>query len=115
MIYFACSLKICSSNFIVAFRTYERILRAPLAFLHLVCWILSFYSYPLIAFLLLTYYVCYKYLEYVKFFKVYPYMRKYWWAAALADFSPVVIGLEAWRTLSDSSWEIGDGGRTVPY
>ncbi|KAE9366737.1 glycosyltransferase family 2 protein [Stipitochalara longipes BDJ] len=102
-----------NDNFIVAFRTYERILKAPLAFLHLVCWILSFYSYPMVAFPLLAYYVYYKYLEYVKFFDNYPYMRRYWWAAVMVDFSPVIIGLQAWRTLSDTSWEHGEGGRKV--
>ena len=100
------------SHFIVAFRTYERILKAPLTFLHLVSWILSFYLYPVIACPLLAYYVHYKYLEYVKFFTNYPYTRvraSLGGPAVLVDFSPVVIGLEAWRTLSDNSWEHGEG------
>lgn len=84
-----------------------------MAFLHLVCWILSFYLCPFIALPLLAYYVYYKYLDFLKFFANYPYMKKHWWAAVLVDYSPVFIGLEAWRTLSDNTWEHGEGGREV--
>lgn len=46
---------------------------------------------------------------YDKFFAEFPYMRKHWLAAVAVDFSYLVIGPWAWMTLSDNSWERGEG------
>lgn len=97
-------------NFLVARKTIERILKAPLAILHIIAWWYSLKAYPKMTLLLLVWYM--KAIfgpSYWKFFKEYPYMTRHWWAAVLADFAYVVVGPWAWLTLWDTTWERGEG------
>ncbi|KAE8444648.1 hypothetical protein EG329_014396 [Mollisiaceae sp. DMI_Dod_QoI] len=93
----------------VARKTLERIFKAPLGVMHVLAWIICFRSYPISTLLLAAYYVHGMVPGYHKFFTEYPYMAKYWWAAVLLDFSYVVVGPWAWLTLSDTTWERGEG------
>lgn len=82
-----------------------------MALCHLIAWIFSLRQYPTSTTLLLAYYVALKYRDYRAFVAKYPKMRKHAWAAMLVDFSTILVGNWAIVTLSDNSWEHGEGGR----
>ncbi|KAI9054622.1 hypothetical protein LZ554_001775 [Drepanopeziza brunnea f. sp. 'monogermtubi'] len=101
------------NHFLVNFRTYERVLKFPLTLLHLIAWPFSLYQHAWATLLLLSYYVFYKVRDYRSFVASHPHMRKHALAAVLMDFSPLVVGGWALATLSDNSWDVGDGGSRV--
>lgn len=97
------------SNFYIARKTIERLFKAPLTIAHFIAWVASFYRFPITTTCLLIYYI-YKLIPgYRKFFADNPEMKKYWWAAVVVDFSHIFIGPWAWLTLSDTTWERGEG------
>ena len=100
-------------NSLVKRKTIERILKAPLGLVHFIAWILSFYSHPVKTFILFAVYAYLALPGYQKFFRAFPYMKKYWWVAVLVDNSYVIIGIWAWMTLSNTTWERGEGGWKV--
>ncbi|KAK0101588.1 hypothetical protein ONS95_006752 [Cadophora gregata] len=98
---------------LIVFKTWERILKTPIILIHLFAWACSFYYNPFTALGFLSYYAYYKYKDVSKFLENYPYMRKYWWVVIMQDFSGLYFNLKAMLTLSDASWERGEGGRNV--
>ncbi|KAJ5052053.1 uncharacterized protein L3040_001813 [Drepanopeziza brunnea f. sp. 'multigermtubi'] len=101
------------NHFLVKFRTYERVLKFPLTLFHLIAWPFSLYQHAWATLLLLAYYVFYKVRDYQAFVASHPHMRKHALAAVLMDFSPLVVGGWALATLSDNSWDVGDGRARV--
>ncbi|PVH73701.1 glycosyltransferase family 2 protein [Cadophora sp. DSE1049] len=100
-------------HFLIVFKTWERLLKTPIILIHLFAWFFSLYYSPLTTFCFLSYYAYYKYKDVSSFLDKYRYMRKYWWVVVVQDFSGLYFNLKAMLTLSDASWERGEGGRKV--
>jgi hypothetical protein len=47
-----------------------------------------------------------QYPSYKAFLNQYPYMKKYWWAAVLADYHYILVDIWAWCTLNDVSFRV---------
>ncbi|KAK0753716.1 hypothetical protein B0T18DRAFT_484379 [Schizothecium vesticola] len=97
----------------VARRTVERLFRDVLLYVHLWAWWGTFRTWPALGAVLLGYYLGQKVVSLQGFFAGYPYMRRYWWAAVLGYYGPVLVAPWAWLTLGTEEWFLGDdvGGR----
>lgn len=100
-------------NGFVARRTVERVFRDLLLYLHLWAWWGTFWTCPVLGAVLLGWYLGQKVVSLEGFFAEYPYMRRYWWAAVLGDYGPVLVAPWAWLTLGTEEWFLGEdvGGK----
>ncbi|KAN0099403.1 glycosyltransferase family 2 protein [Hyaloscypha variabilis] len=95
-------------SFFVARKTFGRLLRPVLTTCHLLAWVFTFLSGGrtcVFALLLVAWYILESYPSYRNFFAEYPYMRRYWWAAAGQDFFYLIQDYVCWMTLNDIRWE----------
>ncbi|KAK7941495.1 Polysaccharide synthase [Apiospora aurea] len=79
--------------------TVERVLRPLISTVHIAAWAATAVCWPQFALLLLKYYVIEALPSYWRFFREYPYMRKYWYAAVAADYVYILQDYWAWATL----------------
>lgn len=88
-----------------------RLLRVPLALIHLVGWALCLRHHPVIALGFLAFYIHSMIPAYRAFWATYPYMfsLRNLLAAVAVDFSPIPIGLWGILTINTDSWVHGDG------
>ena len=89
-------------------KSIERVLRDWLALIQLVAWCLSMVQRPGLTLLLLAYYVLRMIKSYQKFFAEYPYMRRHWWAAVLADYTALLVAPRVWWTIGLEEWCLGE-------
>lgn len=88
-----------------------RLLRVPIAIIHLFGWVLALKHHPLIALGFLVLYVRSMVPKYRAFWATYPYMFSphNLLAAVATDFSPILIGLWGILTINTDCWVHGDG------
>lgn len=88
-----------------------RLLRVPIAMIHLAGWVLAFRHHPVIALGFLASYIHSMVPTYRAFWATYPYMFSFrnLLAAIAVDFSPIPIGLWGILTINTDSWVHGDG------
>jgi hypothetical protein len=79
-----------------------------LLYVHLWAWWGTFRTFPVLGAALLGYYVGQKAVSLEGFFAQYPYMVRYWWAAVLGDWGPVLVAPWAWLTLGTEVWCLGE-------
>lgn len=89
----------------VARKALERAFRPVLSTAHIVAWVATARFWPRFALLLGGYYVLASLSGLGAFLRKYPYMRRYWYAAAAADYVYILQDYWAWATLNDTSWE----------
>ncbi|KAK8084013.1 hypothetical protein PG996_002794 [Apiospora saccharicola] len=89
----------------VARKTLERVFRPVISTVHILAWIVTALFWPRFALLLLGYYVLESVPGFATFFRKYPYMVKYWYAAVAADYIYILQDYWAWATLNNTSWE----------
>lgn len=75
-----------------------------MTWIHIAAWAGSARTWPRFTLLLLMYYVWLAVPGYRAFFREYPWMKKYWWAAVLVDHFYVLQEPWAWLTLDDTTW-----------
>lgn len=95
-------------NAFVARRTVERVFRDLLLYAHLWAWWGTLRTCPVLGAALLAWYLGLKLVSLVGFFAEYPYMRRYWWAAVLGEYGPVLVAPWAWLTLGTEEWFLGE-------
>jgi hypothetical protein len=95
-------------NYHIARKTIERILKGPLAFLRLWALWASLRQWPICTLALLVYYIWAMVPEYQAFFDRYSFMRRYLWAAILADHMAILMSPWVWLTLGIDQWYIGE-------
>lgn len=88
--------------------TLERALKGPLAVIHLWAWWASLKQWPLCTLALLAYYLWRMVPGYRAFFDSYPFMRRHWWAAVLADHICTLLQPWIWLTLGVDEWYTGE-------
>ncbi|KAK7711151.1 hypothetical protein SLS63_012743 [Diaporthe eres] len=95
----------------ILYVTFMRLLRVPIAIIHLVGWALALRHHPVVALGFLTFYVHSMVPTYRAFWATYPYMfsLRNLLAAVAVDFSPIPIGLWGILTINTDSWVHGDG------
>ncbi|KAG6353321.1 hypothetical protein INS49_007493 [Diaporthe citri] len=95
----------------ILYVTLMRLIRVPIAIIHLVGWALALRHHPAIALGFLTFYVRSMVPTYRAFWATYPYMfsLRNLLAAVAVDFSPIPIGLWGILTINTDSWVHGDG------
>ncbi|POS74905.1 glycosyl transferase family 2 [Diaporthe helianthi] len=95
----------------ILYGTVVRLLRVPVALIHLVGWFLSLRHHPLIALGFLAFYIHGMLPTYRAFWATYPYMFSLGnlLAAVAVDLSPIPIGLWGILTINTDSWVHGDG------
>lgn len=95
----------------ILYVTFVRLLRVPIAMIHLVGWVLALRQHPVIALGFLASYVHSMIPTYRAFWATYPYMfsLRNLLAAIAVDFSPIPIGLWGIFTINADSWVHGDG------
>lgn len=95
----------------ILYATLMRLIRVPIAIIHLLGWALALKNHPVIALGFLTFYVHSMIPTYRAFWATYPYMfsLRNFLAAVAVDFSPILIGLWGILTISTDSWVHGDG------
>lgn len=88
-----------------------RLLRVPIAIIHLFGWALALKHQPLIALGFLAFYIHCMAPKYRAFWATYPYMfsPRNLLAAVATDFSPILIGLWGILTVNTDCWVHGDG------
>lgn len=95
----------------ILYVTLMRLLRVPIAMVHLVGWALALRHHPVIALGFLAFYIHSMIPTYRAFWATYPYMFSLgnFLAAVAVDFSPIPIGLWGILTINTDSWVHGDG------
>ncbi|KAG8156407.1 hypothetical protein KVR01_013748 [Diaporthe batatas] len=95
----------------IVYVTLMRLLRVPVALIHLAGWALCLRHHPVIALGFLAFYVYSMVPTYRAFWATYPYMFSLGnlLAAVAVDFSPIPIGLWGILTVNTDSWVHGDG------
>ncbi|KAH8780838.1 hypothetical protein F5883DRAFT_637724 [Diaporthe sp. PMI_573] len=95
----------------ILYGTFMRLLRVPIAMIHLAGWVLALRHHPVIAVGFLVFYIHSMAPTYRAFWATYPYMfsLRNLLAAIAVDFSPIPIGLWGILTISTDSWVHGDG------
>ncbi|KAL1861367.1 hypothetical protein Daus18300_008898 [Diaporthe australafricana] len=95
----------------ILYATINRLMRAPVAIVHLLGWVHAFRHQPVLATGFLAYYIYKMVPTHRKFWTTYPYMLSLpnLLAAVAVDFSPIPIGLWGLFTLDTDSWVHGDG------
>lgn len=88
-----------------------RLLRVPIAMIHLVGWALCLRHHPIVALGFLAFYIHSMVPTYRAFWATYPYMFSFrnLLAAIAVDFSPIPVGLWGILTINTDSWVHGDG------
>ncbi|KAK8036448.1 glycosyltransferase family 2 protein [Apiospora marii] len=89
----------------VARKTLERVFRPVLSTVHIAAWVVTALYWPRFALFLGGYYVLESLSSFEAFFRKYPYMLKYWYAAVAADYIYILQDYWAWATLNNTSWE----------
>lgn len=95
----------------ILYFTLMRLLRVPIAIIHLVGWALALRHRPVIALAFLAFYIHSMVPTYRAFWATYPYMFsvRNLLAAIAVDFSPIPVGLWGILTVNTDSWVHGDG------
>jgi hypothetical protein len=95
----------------IVYGTVMRLLRVPIAIIHLAGWVLALRHHPVIALGFLIFYVHSMLPTHRAFWAAYPYMFTFGnlLAAIAVDFSPVPIGLWGILTINTDHWVHGDG------
>lgn len=95
----------------ILYFTLMRLLRVPIAIIHLMGWTLALRYNPVIALGFLAFYVHSMVPTYRAFWAAYPYMFsiRNLLAAVAVDLSPIPIGLWGILTINTDSWVHGDG------
>lgn len=89
-------------------KSIDRVLRDWFALVQLVAWCVSLGQRPGLTLALLAYYVLRMTRSYPKFFAAYPYMRRHWWAAVLADYTALLVAPRVWWTIGLEEWCLGE-------
>ncbi|KKY32770.1 putative polysaccharide synthase [Diaporthe ampelina] len=95
----------------ILYGTFMRLLRVPVAIIHLFGWVLALRHHPVVALGFLAFYIHSMVPTYRAFWATYPYMftPANLLAAIAVDFSTIPIGLWGILTVSTDSWVHGDG------
>lgn len=95
----------------ILYLTLMRLLRVPIAIIHLVGWALALRHRPVISLAFLAFYIHSMVPTYRAFWAAYPYMFsvRNLLAAVAVDFSPIPVGLWGILTVNTDSWVHGDG------
>ncbi|KAI3399493.1 hypothetical protein diail_6755 [Diaporthe ilicicola] len=95
----------------ILYTTVNRLLRVPVAIVHLFGWAHAFWYHPVLALGFLAYYIHKMVPGHRKFWATYPYMLTplNFLAAVAVEYSPIPIGLWGLLTLDTDNWVHGDG------
>lgn len=95
----------------ILYGTIIRLLRVPIAIIHLLGWVHTLRHHPFIALGFLAFYIYSMAPTHRAFWATYPYMFSPCnvLAAVASDFSSIPVGLWGFLTLSTDSWVHGDG------